>query len=193
MAWIWGIADIAGTSDGLREAGRQSNQVRHRNRRLRARLQAEGATSAKRLLRKLSGREVRFEAGTDHRIAKIILTEAQRTCRGIALEDLGDIRERVRLRQPQRVTPHVHAADAPCRTRCVRNAPLAGDRTSSAVVSKGRSRVAQSRPASLRMIRRPTGTFSNKATVRFCIVREPLLVKEARSVSTTAAVPVFAV
>ena len=32
------------------------------------------------------------------------MTEAERTCRGIALEDLGGIRERARLRKPQRVT-----------------------------------------------------------------------------------------
>ncbi|WP_066937938.1 RNA-guided endonuclease InsQ/TnpB family protein [Microtetraspora fusca] len=101
-----GIANIATTSDGIQHAGRQLNQVRHRNRRLRSRLQAKGTKSAKRLLRKLSGREARFAADTNHRIAKTIVTEAERTCRGIALEDLGGIRERVRLRKPQRVTLH---------------------------------------------------------------------------------------
>ena len=34
------------------------------------------------------------------------MTEAQRTSRGIALEDLTGIRARVRLRRPQRVTLH---------------------------------------------------------------------------------------
>jgi IS605 OrfB family transposase len=34
------------------------------------------------------------------------VTEAERTGRGIALEDLGGIRDRVRLRRPQRVTLH---------------------------------------------------------------------------------------
>ena len=34
------------------------------------------------------------------------MTEAERTGRGIALEDLGGIRDRVRLRKPQRVTLH---------------------------------------------------------------------------------------
>ncbi|GAA1119677.1 hypothetical protein GCM10009642_66460 [Nocardiopsis metallicus] len=58
------------------------------------------------MLRRLSGRERRFAADTNHRIAKRIVTEAQRTCRGIALEDLGGIRERARLRKPQRVTLH---------------------------------------------------------------------------------------
>ncbi|WP_106403078.1 transposase, partial [Actinocorallia populi] len=81
-----GIVNIATTSDGTRYAGKHLNQVRHRNRRLRQRLQKKGTRSAKRLLRKLSGREARFAADTNHRIAKQLVTEAQRTCRGIALE-----------------------------------------------------------------------------------------------------------
>ncbi|GAA0938393.1 transposase [Actinocorallia libanotica] len=101
-----GIVNIATTSDGDRYAGKHLNQVRHRNRRLRQKLQKKGTKSTKRLLRKLSGREARFAADTNHRIAKKIVAEAQRTCRGIALEDLGGIRDRVRLRKPQRVTLH---------------------------------------------------------------------------------------
>jgi IS605 OrfB family transposase len=101
-----GIANIAVTSDGTVHAGKRLNQVRHRNRRLRQRLQKKGTKSAKRLLRKLSSREARFAADTNHCISKKLVTEAERTCRGIALEDLGGIRERVRLRKPQRVTLH---------------------------------------------------------------------------------------
>ncbi|WP_435832721.1 RNA-guided endonuclease InsQ/TnpB family protein [Nocardia vinacea] len=101
-----GIANIATTSDGDRYTGKHLNQLRHRNRRLRKRLQQKGTKSAKRLLRKVSGREKRFAADTNHRVSKTIVTEAQRTSRGIALEDLGGIRERVRLRKPQRVTLH---------------------------------------------------------------------------------------
>ncbi|MEO3787272.1 transposase [Actinocorallia sp. B10E7] len=101
-----GIVNIATTSDGTRYAGRHLNQVRHKNRRLRRKLQKKGTRPAKRLLRKLSGREARFAADTNHCIAKQLVTEAQRTCRGIALEDLGGIRDRVRLRKPQRVILH---------------------------------------------------------------------------------------
>jgi IS605 OrfB family transposase len=101
-----GIANIATTSDGARHAGRHLNRVRHRNRSLRRKLQKKGTKSARRLLRKRSRKEARFAADTNHRIAKTIVTEARRTCRGIALEDLGGIRERVRLRRPQRVTLH---------------------------------------------------------------------------------------
>lgn len=101
-----GIANIATTSDGDVYSGKQVNQVRHRNRHLRRRLQKKGTKSAKRVLRRLSGREARFAADTNHRIAKQIVTEAQRTSRGLALEDLGGIRKRARLRKPQRVTLH---------------------------------------------------------------------------------------
>lgn len=101
-----GIANIATTCDGTRHSGRHLNQVRHRHRRLRRRLQAKGTRSARRLLRKRRRREARFAADTNHRIAKRIVTEAERTGRGVALEDLGGIRDRVRLRKPQRVTLH---------------------------------------------------------------------------------------
>ncbi len=101
-----GIVNIATASDGTVHSGKHVNQIRHRNRRLRSKLQAKGTKSAKRLLRHLSGREARFAADTNHRISKSIVTEAQRTTHGIALEDLGGIRARVRLRKPQRVTLH---------------------------------------------------------------------------------------
>jgi IS605 OrfB family transposase len=48
--------------------------------------------------------ETRFARDVNHCIAKKIVTEAERTSRGIALEDLGGIRDRARLRKPQRVT-----------------------------------------------------------------------------------------
>jgi putative transposase len=101
-----GIANIATTDDGIRYSGKRLNRYRHRARRLRAKLQAKGTKSAKRLLRKRSRKEARFAADVNHRISKRIVTEAQRTSRGIALEDLTGIRARVRLRRPQRVTMH---------------------------------------------------------------------------------------
>lgn len=101
-----GIANIATTSDRTRHAGRHLNRVRHRNRALRRKLQTKGTKSARRLLQKRARKESRFVADTNHRIAKRIVTEAERTGRGIALEDLQGIRGRVRLRKPQRVTLH---------------------------------------------------------------------------------------
>ncbi|MCW3820788.1 transposase [Micromonospora sp. DR5-3] len=104
-----GIANIATTNDGTRHSGKGLNRVRHRNQRLRAKLQRIGTKSAKRLLKARRRKEARFAADTNHRIAKQIVTEAERTGRGIALENLSGIRDRVRLRRPQRVTLHTWA------------------------------------------------------------------------------------
>jgi putative transposase len=101
-----GIANIATTSDGTRLCGKGLNRVRHRHQRLRAKLQQVATKSAKRLLKKRSRKEARFAADTNHTIAKRIVTAAEHTGRGIALEDLGGIRDRVRLRRPQRVMLH---------------------------------------------------------------------------------------
>ncbi|MBB4943600.1 IS605 OrfB family transposase [Streptosporangium album] len=101
-----GIADIATTDDGTHHSGKGLNAVRHRDRELRRRLQRKNTKSAKRLLKKRRRKEARFAADTNHTIAKRIVTEATRTGQGIALEDLQGIRDRVRLRKPQRVTLH---------------------------------------------------------------------------------------
>ncbi|GAA4565062.1 RNA-guided endonuclease InsQ/TnpB family protein [Planotetraspora kaengkrachanensis] len=101
-----GIANIATTDDGERHSGKHLNAVRHRNRELRRRLQAKRTKSAKRLLKARRRKESRFARDVNHVISKSIVTEAARTGRGIALEDLSGIRERVRLRKPQRVTLH---------------------------------------------------------------------------------------
>ena len=101
-----GVANIATTDDGGRHSGKYLNRQRHRARHLRTRLQAKRTKSAKRLLRKRSRKEARFAVDVNHCIAKRIVTEAERTGRGIALKDLTGIRARVRLRKPQRVTLH---------------------------------------------------------------------------------------
>jgi IS605 OrfB family transposase len=99
-----GIANIAYDSDGTGYTGAQLNRYRRRQQRLRQRLQAKGTQSARRLLAKRRRREARHAANTNHVIAKAIVTEAARTGRGIAVEQLTGIRDRVRLRKPQRVT-----------------------------------------------------------------------------------------
>jgi len=99
-----GIVNIATTSDGQVMAGRSLNRYRKRQQALRRKLQAKGTKSAKRLLKNRARREARFTRDANHCIAKKIVTEAERTCRGIALEDLTGIRDRARLRKPQRVT-----------------------------------------------------------------------------------------
>ncbi len=99
-----GIANIAYDCDGTRYAGGRLNGYRRRQLRLRRRLQEKNTKSAKRLLARRNKKEARHAANVNHRIAKSIVTEAARTGRGIAVEDLTGIRDRVRLRKPQRVT-----------------------------------------------------------------------------------------
>jgi IS605 OrfB family transposase len=101
-----GIANIATTSDGQRMAGRALNRYRRRHLALRRKLQAKATKGAKRLLRRQRRRESRFAADTNHCIAKTIVAAAERTGRGIALEDLTGIRARVRLRKDQRSALH---------------------------------------------------------------------------------------
>ncbi len=101
-----GIVNIATSSDGDRTGGARLNRYRKRQQRLRARLQAKKSSSARRLLKKRRRKEARFAADINHQISKRIVAEAQRTGRGIAVEQLGGIRARVRLRKPQRAALH---------------------------------------------------------------------------------------
>jgi IS605 OrfB family transposase len=101
-----GIAHIAVDSDQAIHQGKAVKQVRYRHRKLRAKLQATGTQSTRRRLRKLSGKERRFATWTNHNISKRIVEKAKDTQRGIALEDLGGIREGVTVRKAQRSTLH---------------------------------------------------------------------------------------
>lgn len=99
-----GIVNIAVTSDGVKSSGSRLNRYRKRQQRLRAELQRKGTKAAKRRLKARRRREARHVTNTNHIIAKQIVAEAERTGRGIAVEDLTGIRNRGRLRKPQRTT-----------------------------------------------------------------------------------------
>ena len=101
-----GITNIATTSTGYQAAGRGLNRYRKRQLALRAKLQKKRTKSAKHRLKERSRREQRHVKNTNHLITKTIVTEAERTFAGISLEHLKGIRQRVRLRKPQRVTLH---------------------------------------------------------------------------------------
>lgn len=101
-----GIVQIASDSDGEEFNGSMVNNVRYRHRKLRTNLQKAESKSAKRHLKKLSGKEARFATNVNHCIAKQIVEKAKRTNRGIAIETLTDIRTRIRARKPQRTVLH---------------------------------------------------------------------------------------
>jgi IS605 OrfB family transposase len=96
-----GIIQLATTSDGEflnHSTGPKHshvNQVRARYSRFRQKLQKKGTKSAKRLLKKRSGREKRFAKDVNHCLSKAVVSTAKGTGRGIALEDLTHIRSRV--------------------------------------------------------------------------------------------------
>ncbi|MBT2422258.1 transposase [Streptomyces sp. ISL-22] len=99
-----GIENITTTSTGRRHSGRQINRTRQNDRRLQRDLAKRNTRSAKRRAKRHAGKQARRTRDINHKISKHIVAEAQRTGRGIALEDLSGIRERARLKKPQRVT-----------------------------------------------------------------------------------------
>lgn len=101
-----GIVNIATTNDGNRWAGARLNRYRKRQALTRKRLQAKRTSSARRLLKKRRRKETRYATDVNHKISKRIVAEAKRTGCGIAVEQLTGIRDRVRLRKPQRATMH---------------------------------------------------------------------------------------
>lgn len=98
-----GIVNIATTSDGEQMSGKTVRAVRRRNNKLRQKLQKKDTKSAKRLLKKRRRKEQRFVRDVNHCISKKIVAVAKATDRGIAMEDLGGIRDRVKtVRKAQR-------------------------------------------------------------------------------------------
>jgi putative transposase len=101
-----GVVNIATDSDGEIHSGRAINTVRARHQRLRTKLQKKGTKGTRRRLKRLAGKERRFARHVNHVISKQIVAKAERTTRGIALENLTGIRTRARARKPQRATLH---------------------------------------------------------------------------------------
>jgi len=91
-----GITNLAVDSDHTIHQGKTVKRVRYQHRQLRRKLQAKGTKSTRR----------RFATWTNHNISKRIVEKAKDTKRGIALEDLSGIRDRVTVRKAQRSTLH---------------------------------------------------------------------------------------
>jgi len=101
-----GIVNIAADSDGETYSGGHLNSLRKRHAKLRQRLQQTGTKSAKRLLKKRRRKEHRFATHVNHVISKRLVAQAQGTGRGIALEDLKGIRDRITVKKAQRRNQH---------------------------------------------------------------------------------------
>jgi putative transposase len=88
-----GVNRVAVTSN---KKFHSAKEIRHNKacyKRTRKHLQANGSKSAKRALKRVSGREKRFVSDTNHCISKQIVAEAKTANQRIVLEDLTGIRE----------------------------------------------------------------------------------------------------
>jgi IS605 OrfB family transposase len=93
-----GIANLASESGGRRHTGTLVEKVRRRHNLQRRRLQRRGTKGAHKKMRRMRHKEARFRRHENHVISKQIVETAQRTGRGIGLEKLKGIRERVTAR-----------------------------------------------------------------------------------------------
>jgi IS605 OrfB family transposase len=104
-AWIGvdlGIAQLATLDDGTSFSGEEVDRVRDRYNGTRASLQSKGMNGAKRVLRRLRGRERRSQKSINHRISKRIVEKAKAEGKGVRVEDLTGIREKMRVRRSGR-------------------------------------------------------------------------------------------
>ena len=101
-----GVTNIATDSDGTIHQGKSLKNIRYRHRSLRNKLQKKGTKGSRRRLRKLAGQERRFATWVNHNLSKRVVATAEGTKRGLALEDLKDIRTRITARKSQRATLH---------------------------------------------------------------------------------------
>ena len=107
-----GIVTLATDSDGQTFSGVKVEAARQWYLKRRGVLQSVGTKSAKRRLKKLSGKQARFQKDTNHCISKALVAKAKGTQSAIFLEDLTGIKKNVekkekrgaarRLRQTQR-------------------------------------------------------------------------------------------
>lgn len=101
-----GVKIIAQTSDGESFSGSHVNRLRHRHRNVRAKAQSRGTRSSRRFLARRRQKECRFARNLNHCISKKIVAIAKRTNRGVAVEDLSNIRSRIRATKKQRTVLH---------------------------------------------------------------------------------------
>lgn len=99
----FGRRDIAHTSNGDSWDGQHITQVRDKFSRVRASLQSKGTKGAKRLLKRLSGKEQKFQRWVNHNISRTIINQAIEQKATIAIEDLTGIRNRTN-QQPRNKT-----------------------------------------------------------------------------------------
>ena len=90
-----GLARIATDSDGNTYSGTKVEAIRKKHNLQRKRLGKRNTKGAKKKLKRVAGKESRFRKAENHRISKAIVQTAKDTGRGVGLEDLTGIRDRL--------------------------------------------------------------------------------------------------
>jgi len=96
----FGLTDIAVTSDGIKHSAKWLNQYREKRQKVRGSIQRKGTKGRKKsckrgcakLLKRLKGKERTTATIQNHTIAKHIVQSAKEQGKGIAIEDLTNIR-----------------------------------------------------------------------------------------------------
>ena len=101
-----GVVNIAVSSDGKFYSGKQIDEYQRKMSHRRKNLQKNGSKSAKRKLKKISGKQARFQKNENHIISKTIIADAKRLSSAIALEELKGIRKRIKARKQGRAKLH---------------------------------------------------------------------------------------
>jgi len=97
-----GVAQLAVDNTGEVYSGKEVDKKRVKIDKLKSALQSKGSKSAKRHLKKLSGKESRFRRDINHCISKKIVEKCKRHSLSLAIENLAGIRQRATVRKTQR-------------------------------------------------------------------------------------------
>lgn len=111
-----GIITLAFSSDGEAFTGELIERSRRIYAHRRRNLQRKSTRSAHRKLRGIAGKQARFQRDTNHVVSKRLVQKAKDTHRGIALENLGGIRERAKTVMRKQKARHANWAFHQLRT-----------------------------------------------------------------------------
>ena len=90
-----GIANIATDSDGTQYSGKAVEDVRRKHNLQQKRLGRKNTKGSRKKIRRVGQKEARFRRHENHCISKAIVRTAKGTGRGIVVEDLSGIRDRL--------------------------------------------------------------------------------------------------
>jgi IS605 OrfB family transposase len=103
----FGVVDIVALSNGKNVSSEWINKYRLKREKIRGSIQRKGTRSARRLLKRLSGRERSTATLINHTLSRRIVSEAKKEGLGVAVEDLKGIRKAAnKLRKKQKGLRH---------------------------------------------------------------------------------------